>query len=156
MVAASAIVEGFGAVGGSGTVGGPASGGTTVSSDGRSSRSRASSSAWIARCPSSGDLAQIVLDARLAPRTPVGLESAADHVNSAGQVDVQTVEVVAGSVAHLDSFLGAKSIGYSAPAPACRGQPTKTHFEEDVRFACDCDIACRSGSSRVPGCSSLH
>ena len=91
MVAASAIVEGFGAVGARSTVGGPASGRTTVSSDGRSSRSRASSSARSAGLPSSGTSRQIVLDARLAPLSPVGLESAADLVNSAGQVDVQTV-----------------------------------------------------------------
>ena len=53
MVGASAIVEGFGAVWGSGAVAEPASGRATVSSDWRSSRSRASSSARSAGRPSS-------------------------------------------------------------------------------------------------------
>ena len=140
MVGASASVEGFGAVWGSGAVGGPASGRATVSSDGRSSLSRASSSARRAG-GLLGDIAQIVLDARSGPCSPVGLESPADLINAAGQVDVQAVEVVAGSVAHHGSVLGSRSIGCSPPEPACCGQTTKTHFEEDVRFACDCDIA---------------
>ena len=91
--------------------------------------------------PFVGHLAQIVLDARLAPLPPVGLEPPADLIDAAGQVDVQAVKVVAGSVAHRDSVLGPRSIGCWPPEPACRGQPTKTHFEEDVRFARDCDIA---------------
>ena len=85
---------------------------------------------------------------------PVGLESPADLIDAAGQVDVQAVEVVAGSVAHLDSVLGPRSIGCSPPEPACRGQTTKTHFQEDVRFACDCDIA--FADLGVRGSESVH
>ncbi len=83
---------------------------------------------------------RIALDARLASLPPVGLELPANLINTAGQVDVEAAEVVAGSVAHLDSVLARRSIGCSPPEPACRGQTTNTHFEEDVRFACDCDI----------------
>jgi hypothetical protein len=35
--------------------------------------------------------------------------------------------------------LGASYIGYGPPETACRGQTTKTPFEEDVRFVGDCD-----------------
>jgi len=48
---------------------------------------------------------------------------------------------VAGLVGHLNSVLDPRSIGCSPREPACRRQTAKTHFEEDVRFACDCDIA---------------
>ena len=80
------------------------------------------------------------------PRCPVrpppasGPRIAADLINAAGHFDVQAAEVVAGSVAHLDSVLGPRFIDYSPPEPTCRGQTTKTHFEENVRFACDCKI----------------
>ena len=48
---------------------------------------------------------------------------------------------MAGLAGHLDSVLDPRSIGCWPPEPACRRQTTKTHFEEDVRFACDGDIA---------------
>ena len=137
MVGASAIVEGFGAVWGSGAVGGPASGRATVSSDWRSSRSRASSSARSAGRPSSGDVDQIVLDARLAPLPPVGLESPADLIDAAGQVDVQAVEVVAGSVAHLDSVLGPQSVTSGTNRRRC-----------PFRAKCDIALALNGSSGR--------
>ena len=139
MVGASAIVEGFGAVG--------AREPWTAGLGSRPSRPTAQLALQgLQLGPQRGaalvrDVDQIVVDTRLAPLPPVGLESPADLVDAAGQVDIQAVEVVAGSVAHLDSVLGPRSIGCSPPEPACRGQTTKTHFEEDVRFACDCDIA---------------
>ncbi len=40
-----------------------------------------------------GDIDHKVLDAGMTPLPPVGLEPAADRVNSAGQVDVQSVEM---------------------------------------------------------------
>ena len=58
IVGAPAIVEGFGAVWGSVVVADPASGLTTVSSDLRSSRSRASSSARSAALALSGTSAR--------------------------------------------------------------------------------------------------
>ncbi len=88
-----------------------------------------------------GDVDQIVVDARLAPLLPVGLESPADLIDPAGHFDIQAVEVVAGSVTHLDSVLGPRCIACWPSALACRGQTTTTDFEDDVRFACDCDIA---------------
>ena len=57
-----------------------------------------------------GDVDQIVLDARLTPLAPVGLEAPADLINAAGHFDVQAAEVVAGLFAHLDSVLGPRSI----------------------------------------------
>jgi hypothetical protein len=77
----------------------------------------------------------------LASLPPGGLEAPADLINLADQVNVQAVEVIAGSVTHPDSVLGLRSVGYWPPEPAWNGQSTKTHFEEDVRFARDCDIA---------------
>ena len=53
-----------------------------------------------------GDVDQIVLDARLAPLPPVGLELPANRVNSASYFDVQAVKVVARSAADHDSVLG--------------------------------------------------
>ncbi len=88
-----------------------------------------------------GDLAQIVVNRRLAPCPPVGLEPTADRVDLAGHVDVQSIEILAGSVAHRDSVFAPRSIGCSPREPGCRGQTTKTHLEEDVHFACDGDIA---------------
>ena len=115
MVGASAIVEGFGAVWGSGSRG----------RAGLGARDRLLRRAQLAlqglqfgpQCGSAlvGDVDQIVLDARSAPLPPVGLEAPADLIDAAGQVDVQAVEVVAGSVAHLDSVLGPRSIGCSPP-----------------------------------------
>jgi hypothetical protein len=43
---------------------------------------------------------QIVVDARLAPRSPVGLEPAADLINAAGQVDIEVAEVEIRSLTH--------------------------------------------------------
>ena len=74
---------------GSGVVGGPASGRATVSSDRRSSRSRASSSARSAGRPSSEHVAQIVVDARLASLPPVGLEPSANRVDLTHQLDIK-------------------------------------------------------------------
>jgi len=65
-------------------------------------------------------------------------------------VDIQTVEVVARSVAHRNSVLGPRSSGYWPPEPACRGRSMKTHFEEDVPFACDGDIALGVWESTAP------
>ena len=73
--------------------------------------------------------------------SPVGLEAPADRVNSPRQVDVQSVEVVAESVTHLDSIRGARSIGYSPPESDCRGRTTKTHFELNVGCVRNCNIA---------------
>ena len=107
MVGASATLAGFGSARGIGAVGaGPER--ATVSSAGRSSRSRASSSARSAGRPLVGDVYQIILDTRLASLPPVGLKSPADLINATGQVDVQIAEVVAGLVAHLDSVLGSR------------------------------------------------
>ena len=78
-----------------------------------------------------------------APLPKVGLESATDLINTAGQADIETVKIVAGSVAHRDSVLGPRSIGCAPPESACRGQTAKTDslLQGDVRFPCDCDIA---------------
>ena len=63
----------------------------------------------------------------VSPLPPVGLESPADLINSACEVDIQALEVVAVSVAHRDSVLGPRSIGCYPSALACRGRTTKTH-----------------------------
>ncbi len=143
MVGASAIVEGLGAVWGSGAAGEPDSGRPTVSSDWRSSCFKASNSARSAASALVGHVDQIVVDPRLAPLPPIGLEPPADFIKAPGHFQIQTVEIVAGAVAHRDSVLGPRSIGCSPPGPASRVHMAKTDspFQEDVRFACDCDIA---------------
>jgi hypothetical protein len=60
-----------------------------------------------------GDVDQIVLDAQLEPLLPVGLESPAEFINAAGQLDIQAAKVVAGPVTHLDSVPGPRSIACS-------------------------------------------
>ena len=95
-----------------------------------------------------GDVDHKVLDAGMTPLPPVGLEPAADRVNSAGQVEVQSVEVLAGSVAHLDSVLGPRPISCSLPEPACRGQMTKTHSRKMSVSRAVLTSRWRSGSSR--------
>ena len=89
----------------------------TVSSDGRSSRSRASSSARSAGRPFVGDVDQIVLDARLAPLPPVGLEPTADRVDRRASSRSRSVEVLAGSLAHLQRPLGRRRVGRLRPHP---------------------------------------
>jgi hypothetical protein len=84
---------------------------------------------------------QIVLDARPASLAYVGLEPPANLIKAAGQVDFHAAQVLAWSLAHIGSVLDPSSIGCSPLEIACRAQATKTHFEEDVCFACDCDTA---------------
>ena len=43
---------------------------------------------------------QEVLDARLATSSPIGLESPADPINAAGHVQIQTVKIEVGLLAH--------------------------------------------------------
>jgi hypothetical protein len=71
----------------------------------------------------------------------MNFELPADLIDAARHVDVQAVEVVAALVAHLDSVLGPRFIGGWPSAPAGRGPTTEIHFQDDVRFAFDCDIA---------------
>ncbi len=63
-------------------------------------------------------IGQIVVDTRLAPLPPGGLEAPADLINPAGEVNVQAAKVRAGSVTHLDPVLGPRSIGCWPPEPA--------------------------------------
>src|SRR5262249_27335200 len=61
---------------------------------------------------------QIVVDTRLAPLPPRGLEAPADLINLTCQVQVQAAEVRAGSVTHRDSVLSPGCIGSWPPEPA--------------------------------------
>jgi hypothetical protein len=101
---------------------------------------------------------QIVVDTPLASLTHVGFESPADVIDATDQVDVQAVEVVAGSVAHLEWVLGSSSVGCSLPERASRGQKAKAQSpsEEDVRFASACDIEFAISEFADPSGSSLH
>jgi hypothetical protein len=63
-------------------------------------------------------------------------------------IDVQNVEIVAGSITYCNSINATKSIGCSRPEHTCLSPATKAHHEEDVRFAGDCDMVLRFESSR--------
>ena len=95
-------------------------------------------------------LVQIVLDAGSAPFPPFGLEPAAERSMWRARSMSRPPRLCAGSVAHRDWYPAPRSIGCSPPEPACRCQTTKTHFEEDVRFACDGGIAFAIGEFRGP------
>jgi hypothetical protein len=58
-----------------------------------------------------GERPEILRDARLVPRSPIGREAPADFINTADQVDVEAAEVVAGSVSHVIQPCGQGSSG---------------------------------------------